>query len=115
MVFFRMIQNRFRTLDIAGRRLYLHERTLALVADHKIHLQAGIFVEVIELPSHLCKNICNQILKDSTFIAEKIALQNIILRAVLQHTDEQPHIAHIYLEVSSSALPSSGSSVMERL
>ena len=55
-------------------------------------------MEVIELPSHLCKNICNQILKDSTFIAEKIALQNIILRAVLQHTDEQPHIAHIYLE-----------------
>lgn len=47
---------------------------------------------------HLCKNIGNQVFKDGTFVAEKITLQNIILRAVFQHTDEQTHIAHIYLE-----------------
>ena len=33
-----------------------------------------------------------------SFVAEKITLQNVILRAVFQHTDEQTHIAHIYLE-----------------
>ena len=77
---------------------YFHERTLAFVADYKIYFQAGILVEIIELPSHLCKNIGNQVFKDGTFVAEKITLQNVILRAVFQHTDEQTHIAHIYLE-----------------
>ena len=59
VIFFRMIQNRFCTLDVAGRRFYFHERTLAFVADYKIYFQAGILVKIIELPSHLCKNIGN--------------------------------------------------------
>ena len=42
---FRMIQNRFCTLDVAGRRFYFHERTLAFVADYKIYFQAGILSE----------------------------------------------------------------------
>ena len=93
-----MVQNRLCALDVAGCRLYLHERTLTLVANHKIHLQTGILVEIIELPSHLCENISNQVFKDSAFVAVEISLQDVILCAVLQHTHKQPHIAHIHLE-----------------
>ncbi len=115
VIFFRMIQNRFCTLDVAGRRFYFHERTLAFVADYKIYFQAGILVEIIELPSHLCENIGNQVFKDGTFVAEKITLQMSYCVPSSSILTNRP-ISRIYtLKVSSSALPSSGSSVMERL
>ena len=98
MVFFRVIQNRLCAFDVAGCRLYFHKGTFPFVANDKVHLQAGVLVEVIELSSHLGKNIRDQVFEDSSFVAVKIALQNVILGAVFQHTDKQPHITHIYLK-----------------
>ena len=115
MVLFRMVQNRLCTLDIAGCRLYLYKRTLAFVTNHKVHFQPGILVEIVELSSHFGENIRDQILKDSSFVAIEIALKNVILGAVLQHTDKQPHIPHIHLECVLLGIAIQRKSVMERL
>ena len=98
MVLLGMVQNRLCALDIPGCRLYLYKRTFAFVTNHKVHFQPGILVEIVELSPHFGENIRNQVFKDSTLVAVEIALKNVVLGAVLQHTDKQPHIPHIHLE-----------------
>ena len=88
MVLLRMVQNCLCTLDISGCRLYLYKCTLAFIANHKVHFQPRILVEIVELSSHFGENIRNQIFKDSALVAVEIALKNVLLVAVLQHTDK---------------------------
>ena len=88
MVLLGMVQNRLCALDIPGCRLYLYKRTFAFVTNHKVHFQPGILVEIVELSPHFGENIRNQVLKDSALVAVEIALKNVVLGAVLQHTDK---------------------------
>lgn len=75
MVFFRMIQDRFRTFRISGGRFYLHKSTLPFIPHDKIYFQPGILVEIIQLAPHFCKNIRYQVFKGSSFISIKVSLQ----------------------------------------
>ena len=47
MIFFRMPQNGLGAFGIACCGFYLYQCVYSMMADHKIHLQTGILVEVI--------------------------------------------------------------------
>ena len=50
MIFFRVVEDRLCAFDISGAGLYLYKGAFPLITDHKIHLEAGILVEIVELP-----------------------------------------------------------------
>lgn len=98
MIFFRVVEDRLCAFDISGAGLYLYKGAFPLITDHKIHLEAGILVEIVELAPHLGEDIGDQVFKDSAFVAIEVALQDVKLRSVLQHADEQAGVAHIDLK-----------------
>ena len=55
-------------------------------------------MEIVEFPPHFSKYICDQIFKNCSLIAIKISPQDVELCTILQHTDEQSAVTHIYLE-----------------
>ena len=55
-------------------------------------------MEIVELAPHLGEDIGDQVFKDSAFVAIEVALQDVKLRSVLQHADEQAGVAHIDLK-----------------
>ena len=57
MIFLGMIQYRPGAFRIAGRRFDLNQRALALIPNHKVHLEAGVLVEVIQFSPHLGENV----------------------------------------------------------
>ena len=98
MVFLRVIKNGFSAFNIAGYCFNFNQRTFAFIANHKINLQPGIFVEIIKLSTHFGKYICDKVFENCTLITEQITSEDIKLSTILQHTYEQTHIAHIYFE-----------------
>ena len=88
VIFLGVFKNGFQGLGVAGSGFAFHERTLILVAYHEIYFDTVLLVIEIEFTSHLAHEISHQILKDSTFVTEQIATQNIRLRVLIQHADE---------------------------
>lgn len=88
MILLRMPQNGFCAFGIAGVGLDFYRYTFSVITNQKIHLQPAVFMKVIELSAHFVKDIRNQIFKDSSFVSIEIALKNVILCAVFQHTDK---------------------------
>ena len=74
MIFFRVVEDRLCAFDISGAGLYLYKGAFPLITDHKIHLEAGILVEIVELAPHLGEDIGDQVFKDSAFVAIEVAL-----------------------------------------
>ena len=95
MVFFRMIEHRFCALGVSCGGFDFQQGALACVSHYKVYLQAGILMEVIELPAHLCQDVGSEVFKNGPFVAVQIALQHIELRAVFQHGDQQAAVYHI--------------------
>ena len=62
-------------------------------------------MEIVEFSSHLTENIRNQIFKNRAFIAVKISLQDVVLCAILQHTDKKAAVPHIHLEYIFLSVP----------
>ena len=84
VVFFGVCQNRFRALGVACRGFDFHEVASAFVACDKVDFQPRILMVVVELPAHFHENIGNQVLKNRPLVTVEIALQNIVLRALLR-------------------------------
>lgn len=64
--------------------LYFYKGTFAFAADHKIRIQPQILVKIVEFPAHFGEDIRNQILKNDFLVSVQLALQDIILCAILQ-------------------------------
>ena len=108
MVFLRMFEHRFCTLGISCGGFYFQQGALARVSHHKVDLQAGILMEIIELPAHLCQDIGSEVFKNGSFVAVQIALQHIELCAVFQHGDQQATVHHIDLKNILNGVPVQG-------
>ena len=88
VVLFRVREDCLGALCVARGRFYLNQRCAAFVSRYKIDFQAAIFVVIVKLPTHFRENVRHKVFKDSPLVTVQIALQNIVLRAVFEHSDK---------------------------
>ena len=98
MILFRMLQYRFRAFDVAGTGFYFNQSAFSPIADHKIHFQTAVLVEIVEFSPHFSENVSNQVFKNCSLIAVEISPQDVILCAIFQHTDKKSGRLPSYLE-----------------
>ena len=71
-----MIQDSTHRFSITRGCLTFYGCTLALIAHEEIEFHATIFMKIIQLTSHLPKDVCHEVLLDGTIITKQVTLQN---------------------------------------